>query len=254
MSSKKTIIECRDMCKSYQTGKEMVPVLNNLNIEIYEGDFTVIMGNSGSGKSTFLYSVSGLDNVTGGKVIYDGKEVQDLKEKQMVEFRRKEIGFVFQAICLVPNFTVMENVSVPGFLCEKNKRKVVDRASRLLEMMELKSEMKRLPSQISGGQQQKVAIARGLINSPRILFADEPTGALNSKQGENVLDVMTRLNEQGQSIVMVTHDIKAACRANRILFLRDGVIDGVLELSLYTPEDEDRREQEIYEFIKKRGW
>jgi putative ABC transport system ATP-binding protein len=148
----------------------------------------------------------------------------------------------------------MENVSVPGFLCEKNKRKVVDRASRLLEMMELKSEMKRLPSQISGGQQQKVAIARGLINSPRILFADEPTGALNSKQGENVLDVMTRLNEQGQSIVMVTHDIKAACRANRILFLRDGVIDGVLELSLYTPEDEDRREQEIYEFIKKRGW
>lgn len=254
MKEKKIIIECKDMCKSYLMRKEELPVLRNLNVEIYEGDFTVIMGNSGSGKSTFLYSVSGLDDVTSGKVLYDGEEVQNLKEKQMIQFRRKQIGFVFQAICLVPNFTVIENVSVPGLLCEKDKTKVIHRAKELLKMMELEDEMKRLPSQISGGQQQRVAIARGLINSPRVLFADEPTGALNSKQGKNVLDIMTKLNEQGQSIVMVTHDIKAACRANRILFLRDGVIDGILELSPYKAENEEAREREVFEFIKKRGW
>ncbi len=251
---KKSIIRCKDLCKVYLSAEVEVKAVNNLTIDIYEKDFTVIMGSSGSGKSTLLYLLSGLDSVTKGEVWFEDKRVDKLKEKSMVKLRRNNIGFVFQSINLVPNLTIFENVTIPGYLAQKDRKKVDTKARELLNSMGINQEASRMPSQLSGGQQQRVAIARGLINSPQVLYADEPTGALNSTQGESILDVFTEINTKGQSIVMVTHDLKAACRANRILFLRDGQIDGELTLENYSKADYAEREKKVYSFLKERGW
>lgn len=256
MQTKNTILHCKDLCKTYTTDKTSVEVIKNQTLEIYEKDFTIIMGNSGSGKSTLLYCLSGLDSVTRGEVFLKDTNLSNLKEKRMVSIRRKCIGFVFQSINLVPSLTVFDNVAVPGYIGQRARSSVDKKAKELLCSMGLEDEMHRLPSHISGGQQQRVAIARALVNSPDIVFADEPTGALNSSNGQMVLDVLSKINEDGQSIVMVTHDVKAACRGNRILFLRDGVIDSELDLPNYC-DDIDRiqeRENKVVEFIKERGW
>lgn len=250
----KTIIRCKDLCKTYFSADVEVSAISNLTIDIFENDFTVIMGSSGSGKSTLLYLLSGLDSVTGGEVWFKDTRIDNLNEKKMVQLRRKEIGFVFQSINLVPNLSIFENITVPGYLAQKNRKNVEKRAVELLNSMGIQQEGSRMPSQLSGGQQQRVAIARGLINSPKVLFADEPTGALNSTHGEMILDVLTEINSQGQSIVMVTHDLKAACRANRILFLQDGEISSELKLERYTKNNGVEREQQIYSFLKEKGW
>lgn len=251
---KRVILECADVHKTYTSDKSKVDVIRGVSVEIYDKEFTVIMGNSGSGKSTLLYMLSGLDTVTSGTIKLDGAEISNMKEKNMPKMRRNKIGFVFQSVNLVPNLSVLENVTVPGYLNNKNKKQVELKAKELLKAMGLENEMYRLPAHISGGQQQRTAIARGLINTPLILFADEPTGALNSKSGQQVLDVLSQVNEEGQTIVMVTHDIMAASRADRILFLRDGVIDGILELPKYKKEGHEERERKVFEFIKGMGW
>jgi putative ABC transport system ATP-binding protein len=251
---KKAVLKTRDLCKTYISEGVSTHAVRNMNLEIYEKDFTVIMGNSGSGKSTLLYMLSGLESVTSGEVYFEEKRIDTLKEKDMANFRRKSIGFIYQGINLVANLSLFENISVPGYLVEKKRKKVEERAMELLEMMELANQAHRLPSQVSGGQQQRGAIARGLINSPNVLFADEPTGALNSSQGENVLDILSELNEKGQSIVMVTHDLKAATRADRILFIKDGKIDGELNLGKYDKNTAGEREQQIFTFLKSKGW
>lgn len=251
---KKVILKCENLCKTYTNEKSSVEVIRGVSVEIYDKEFTVIMGNSGSGKSTLLYMLSGLDTVTSGTIHLDGVEISKMKEKQMPKMRRNKIGFVFQSVNLVPNLSVLENVTVPGYLCNKNKKEVEKKAKELLTAMGLEKELYRLPAHISGGQQQRTAIARGLINTPSILFADEPTGALNSKSGEQVLDVMSEVNRNGQTIIMVTHDIMAATRADRILFLRDGVIDGILEMPKYVQKEHEERERKVFEFIKGMGW
>lgn len=251
---KSTFLKAKGICKTYESDGEEFQAIKNLSIEIYEKDFTVIMGSSGSGKSTLLYLLSGLDNLTSGEVVLDGVKIESLKDKKMAEFRREKIGFVFQSINLSPNLTIFENIIVPGFLKQKNKKAVEEKAYKLLTDMGLCNQIKRLPSQVSGGQQQRAAIARGLINSPKVLFADEPTGSLNSAQGDSVLDILSDINKEGQSIVMVTHDLKAACRANRILFIKDGAINGELNLSTYTKEAILQREDKIFTFLKDRGW
>ncbi|MDP4089841.1 MAG: ABC transporter ATP-binding protein, partial [Bacillota bacterium] len=207
-----TILTTRDLCKTYLSDGEAVHAIKNINLDIYEGDFTVIMGSSGSGKSTLLYLLSGMEDATSGTVDFGGTELSRLKEDELAKFRRSRIGFVFQSINLVPNLSLIENVVLPGYLLERYKSKVDNKAEELLRLVGLEEQKLRLPSQVSGGQQQRAAIARALINSPQILFADEPTGALNSTQGQNILDAFTELNNQGQTIIMVTHDIKAACR------------------------------------------
>ncbi len=251
---KKFLLRCKGLCKTYLSADVEVKAVNDLTLDIYEKDFTVIMGSSGSGKSTLLYLLSGLDSVTKGEVWYEDERIDNLKEKKMVKLRRNKIGFVFQSINLVPNLTIFENVTIPGYLSQKNRKKVDERARELLNSMGINQEASRMPSQLSGGQQQRVAIARGLINTPQVLFADEPTGALNSTQGESILDVFSEINSKGQSIVMVTHDLKAACRANRILYLRDGQIDGELLLDNYSKNGYAEREKKVYTFLKERGW
>lgn len=251
---KNTIIKTDMLCKSFVTDGEINNVIKNMNLEIYDGDFTVIMGSSGSGKSTLLYCLSGMDSVSGGKVIFEDKEISSLKEKELSSIRKNEIGFVFQGINLVDNLNIYENIISPTYKTGKNKTEIDEYAKTLIEKMSLTGHEKKFPSQMSGGMRQRAAICRSLINKPKLLFADEPTGALNSSQGQDVLDVFSQINSEGQSVVMVTHDLKAALRGNRIIFLRDGRIDGDLSLPPYSKETEKEREEEVYTFLKQRNW
>lgn len=225
-----------------------------MNLEIYEGDFTVIMGSSGSGKSTLLYSLSGMDQVTTGKVFIDGIDITGMKERQLSKIRKSKIGFVFQGINLIDNLNVYENVLSPTYKTKRSRAEIDADIDRLLSKLELTEHKKKFPGQMSGGQRQRVAICRALINRPRVLFADEPTGALNSSQGQNVLDVFTKIHLEGQSVVMVTHDLNAALRGNRILYIKDGRIDGELKLDEYDPKCKKEREETVYQFLKEKGW
>lgn len=246
----KTLIRTNDLMKSY--GQRVIT--NKVNVSIYKDDFTVIMGSSGSGKSTLLYLLSGLEDPSSGDVLYGEQNIVSLNEKDTALFRRNSVGFVFQAMHLVPSITILENLLVPGSLIERNRSLLKDRALKLLAKLQVDDHQDKYPSQLSGGEQQRVAIARAMINQPNLLFADEPTGALNSKQGENVLDLLTELHQDGQTVVMVTHDIKAASHATRILFLRDGSIDGTLTLPPYDKKERENREEMIFHFLKQKGW
>lgn len=250
----KSIIKARGLCKSFILGKTANNVLKNINLDIYEGDFTVIMGSSGSGKSTLLYSISTMDNPSAGSLELLGKDITNLNEKEATEIRNKYISFVFQSINLLYDLNIKENITYTGYLNNRDKKSVNKKAEELINRLELKEIENKYPSEISGGQQQRVAIARALINTPKVIFGDEPTGALNSSTGKKVLDILTELNNEGQSIVMVTHDLKAASRASRLIYLKDGRIDGDLDLGKFNEKDLEGREEKIFEFIKSRGW
>lgn len=251
---KEVIIKTELLCKSFISDGEVNNVIKNLDLEIYEGDFTVIMGSSGSGKSTLLYNLSGMDEVTTGKVYFEGIDITRMKENEISKLRKERLGFVFQGINLIPNLTVYENILSPTYKTKAERREIEGKIETLLEKMELTSHRKKFPNQMSGGQKQRAAICRALINNPKILFADEPTGALNSSQGENVLDIFTTINNEGQSVVMVTHDLKAALRGNRIIYLKDGRIDGELNLEQYDRISALEREEVLYKFLKEKGW
>lgn len=251
---KNAIIKTELLCKSFISDGEINNVIKNMDLEVYEGDFTVIMGSSGSGKSTLLYSLSGMDSATTGKVFFEGVDITRIKEKEISKLRKDKIGFVFQGINLIPNLNVYENILSPTYKTNVERNVIEAKISTLLEKMELTSEKKKFPNQMSGGQKQRAAICRALINNPKVLFADEPTGALNSSQGQSVLDTFTVINREGQSVVMVTHDLKAALRGNRILYIKDGRIDGDLKLEDYDEKLVSDREEVVYKFLKEKGW
>ncbi|MBC8059238.1 MAG: ABC transporter ATP-binding protein [Clostridiaceae bacterium] len=249
------IIKAKNLCKSYSCEGVQNHVLRNIDLEIHKGVFTVIMGSSGSGKSTLLYNLSGMDLPTSGQVSFGGRRIDNIKEKELAIFRRSEVGFVFQQIHLVSNLSIYENITVPGYLLKRYPRKEIEkRAMALLESIGIKELKTRLPSQVSGGQQQRAAIGRALINEPNLLFADEPTGALNSKVGREILNILTEVNKSGQSILMVTHDVKAAVRADRIIFLHDGQIEGEINLEKYMPDSELSREKQVLSWLTSKGW
>lgn len=250
---KKAIIQAKNLCKTYSTGSEQFHAIRNLDLEVYEGDFTVIMGNSGSGKSTLLYLLSGLDCVTVGEVYFQGERIDNYTEKQLADFRANRIGYIYQSINLVPDLTLYENIALPGYITGQPKKKVKNAALSLMKAMEIDGQKYRLPSQTSGGQQQRAAIARALINSPDLIFADEPTGSLNYDQGVAVLDILTDMNRKGQSVVMVTHDIKAACRADRLIMIRDGKIADVLEFGKFDNTHIQDREAIIFSCVSGKG-
>jgi putative ABC transport system ATP-binding protein len=232
----------------------MQHVLKNLNIEISAGDFTVIMGSSGSGKSTLLYALSGMDKPTLGTIDFKGEEISNYSNDKLAVFRRKHCGFVFQQIYLNDTMSVLDNIMISGLLVSRDKKAIATRAKQLLQQVGMDDACyHKYPSQLSGGEAQRVAIVRALINAPEIVFADEPTGALNSTNAINVLDVMTEVNASGQSIIMVTHDIKTARRANRILYLKDGVIIDELKLGTYVKDDPERHKI-LREFLESMGW
>lgn len=252
---KKILLSGRDICKSFvgETVQEMV--LNHVYIDLYEDDFTIIMGSSGAGKSTLLYALSGMDKVNSGSITYQKKELTSMSEKQMAALRAEEFGFVFQQTHLVSNLTLFENVKVAGYLSKKRTAKETDkRAEELLKEMNVKHAKDRLPAKTSGGERQRGAIARAVINQPKLLFADEPTGALNKSNTEDVLNLFTMLNENGQSILMVTHDIRAAIRGNRILYLEDGNIIEELKLPAFTQDKVKAREKQLSEWLTAMEW
>lgn len=250
----KNIIKTTGLCKSFSNGGLQQHVLKNLNVEIYEGDFTIIMGASGAGKSTLLYSLSGMDKPTLGKIVFDDQDITDMSIDELAHFRRGNCGFVFQQTYLIDSMSVLDNVLVSGLLVNKNKKEVVEKAKEILKKVDINEELwRKFPTQLSGGEAQRVGIARALINSPKLVFADEPTGALNSKTGKDVLDTLTEFNNNGQSIVMVTHDINSARRGNRIIYVKDGEIAGECDLGKYISGDKERH-QKLRDFLNMMGW
>lgn len=251
---KKVLLKTENLSKSFSSGGIMQHVLKNIDLSLYEGDFTVIMGASGAGKSTLLYAVSGMDTPTLGTITFGDKEVSGLSQDELAVFRREHCGFVFQQIYLIDGMSLMDNVLAAGLLVTKDKRALVERAKKLFASVDISEEMYgKFPTQISGGEAQRVGIVRALINTPEILFADEPTGALNSQTGLDVLNTLTEFNEQGQSVVMVTHDMRSARRGNRILYLKDGVILGECNLGKYKHNDMERHEK-LSVFLSEMGW
>lgn len=252
---KDIIIRAEALCKTYTTNGLKNHVLRDINIEVYGRDFTAIMGSSGSGKSTLLYNISGMDTPTSGTVHFAGKRIDNLNEKDLAKFRRVEVGFVFQQMHLVSNLTVFENITIPGYLLGGKPRKDIEkRAEQILQEIGIKDLKHRLPSQVSGGQQQRAGVARALINEPALIFADEPTGALNSKTSVELLDMLCELNRNGQSILMVTHDLKAAVRADRIIYLHDGKIFGEIVLEKHNSKNVREREDNVLAWLTARGW
>lgn len=252
---KNIILSAKGLCKSFSHNGVQTHILSGLDLDIYEGDFTVIMGASGSGKSTTLYALSGMDRATAGEVIYDGKDIVRMSEKELAALRCGDFGFVFQQIHLVSNLTIFENVAVSGYLNKARSAKETDNiAAELLEKMGITHISSHLPSQCSGGEQQRCAIARAVINDPKLLFADEPTGALNKRSTTEVLNLLTELNQSGQSILMVTHDSRAALRASRIIYIEDGKAIGELTLPPFSAEDEKSRSVQVNAWLSSMGW
>lgn len=252
---KNTVLSAKKLCKSFAHNGGQIHILSHIDFDLYEGDFTVIMGASGSGKSTLLYALSGMDRATAGEVIYNGNDIVKMKENDLAKLRYTDFGFIFQQMHLVSNLTLFENVAVPGYLNKsKTAAEVRRRTEKLLEQMSVTQIKSHLPTQVSGGEQQRCAIARAVINSPRVLFADEPTGALNRKNTTDVLDLLTELNRDGQSVLMVTHDMRAALRADRILYIADGKIIGELTLPTYSQSDERSRETQVNAWLTSLEW
>ena len=220
----KKLIDLSGINKSYRNGDQELQVLKNINLQVEEGEFLAIMGPSGSGKSTLMNIIGMLDRPSSGTYHLDGREVARLGEKKSAKVRNQEIGFVFQQFFLLSKLNALQNVELPLIYAgvSQSKRKAL--AEQYLEKVELETRMHHLPSELSGGQKQRVAIARALVNRPSIILADEPTGALDTKTGEQIMELLTELNKEGKTIIMVTHEPEIAAYAKRQIVIRDGVI------------------------------
>lgn len=218
------LIELKGINKTYENGDQELRVLKDINLEVEEGEFVAIMGPSGSGKSTLMNVIGLLDRPTSGEYFLEGQEVGNLSEKKLARVRNEQIGFVFQQFFLLSKLNAFQNVELPLIYAGVHPAKRKEIAEQYLEKVELGSRMHHLPSELSGGQKQRVAIARALVNRPAIVLADEPTGALDTKTGEQIMDLLTKLNQEGKTIIMVTHEPEIAAFANRRIVIRDGVI------------------------------
>ena len=222
----KNIIELRQAAKYYEMGENIVKALDEVNISIEEGDFIAIMGPSGSGKSTAMNLIGSLDLTTKGEIYLKGENIEELEESELAQLRGKRIGFIFQQFNLIPNLTGKENVMLPMLFQGIDKEDREERAEKLLKAVGLEDRMDHFPNQLSGGQQQRVAIARALANNPDVILADEPTGNLDTKTGKNVLEFLNKLNKEGKTIILVTHDLDLAREhAKKIYFLKDGLVE-----------------------------
>ena len=253
----------KDLCKTYVVNKRQINILKNVSFEIEEGEMVAVMGPSGSGKSTLLYSVSGMDKATAGSVKLCGTEITDMSEKEMADFRLKKMGFIFQQMNMLKNLTVYDNIILPGYEAHSGKeREAIDEKAReLMHKMEISEIGENDITEVSGGQLQRACICRSLINSPEILFADEPTGALNQSSSEEVMRMMAKLNGEGMTIMLVTHDMKSAAKCSRILYIVDGNIKGELSLGKlvnengdFTENDIRARERKASTWLEEMGW
>ncbi|MCI8922062.1 MAG: ABC transporter ATP-binding protein [Acutalibacter sp.] len=248
-----TLLEAKGLVKKYREGSVESKAVDQVDLLADQGDFLVIMGASGSGKTSLLHLIAGIDQADSGTIQYarDGRqaELSRMGEPARTVFRRENIGIVFQQHCLVPDLTVYENILLPVLLRKKRKEAGKESILELCGQFGLGDHVRKYPSQLSGGQQQRAAILRAVINKPPLLLCDEPTGSLNSAQSEAVMELLGKLNENGQTIILVTHDIKVAAKGKRILYIQDGRAAGELKL----PEGKGR-EEALSAFLQQRGW
>jgi putative ABC transport system ATP-binding protein len=226
------LVELRNVSKIYRLGDEEIRALDNITLDIDEGEFISIIGPSGSGKSTLMHILGCLDSPTHGTIQLDGTMIQDASSRELASIRNRKIGFVFQFFNLLPKLNVLQNVELPMIYSGVSSRERRERAMKALESVDLANRAKHRPSQLSGGQQQRAASARALVNSPRIVFADEPTGNLDSHTGEAILQLFRRLSQEGRTIVLVTHDPEIAAVTPRRIEIRDGKIAARLDMTL----------------------
>ena len=253
----KTILSGENIRKSFGEGEEKNRVLDGVSVEIREGEFTAIMGPSGSGKSTLMYTLSGMDDIDEGKVVFDGRELSALKEKDLADIRRRDMGFVFQQPTLLKNLSLMDNIILPSLRDNRKKApQLRDKAESLMTRTGIGGLEKRNITQASGGQLQRAGICRALMNDPKIIFGDEPTGALNSTSAREIMGLLGEIHRSGTTILLVTHDIKVAAQAERVLFLLDGKINGEYKLGLYDESREDlkAREEGLTAWLVERGF
>lgn len=250
-----SILRTEKLSKSFSNGGTQQHVIKNLDLAIREKEFSVIMGASGSGKSTLLYALSGMDKPSLGKIYFGEEDISKYNNDELAMFRRKNCGFVFQSIHLLENMNVLDNVLTGALVVQKNSKELVAKTKELLKKVGIDEQAwKKYPNQLSGGEAQRVGVVRAIINDPRILFADEPTGNLNSASSQDVLDIFTEINKSGQSIVVVTHDLKTALRGDRVIFLRDGTICGDHSMAKYGSDDMKQRRNELQTFLDDMGW
>ncbi|MCI8280601.1 MAG: ABC transporter ATP-binding protein [Lachnospiraceae bacterium] len=249
----KKLLEVKSLVKKYREGTRESRVVNNIDLEVEEGEFVIIMGASGSGKTSLLHLIAGIDAPDEGTIQYGRTaDFGCMSESAKTIFRRKNIGIVFQQQCLIPDLTVYENMILPIMLNKKDAGKNKDVILALCNQFGLKEHIKKYPSQLSGGQQQRAAILRAVINRPSLLLCDEPTGSLNSAQSKIVMALLTKLNQMGQTIVLVTHDMKVAVRGGRVVYIADGRVTG--ELTFGKDVQRKSREVELMRFLQQRGW
>lgn len=250
------IIEVKDLCKTFVVNKRQNNVLKNVNFSVEEGEMIAIMGPSGSGKSTLLYSVSGMDNVTSGEVIFDGKVITTMKEDELADLRLNDMGFIFQQMYMIKNLTILDNIVLPDVQSKKNsmrKAEKIKSGQTLMNKICIAEIADNDINEVSGGQLQRACICRSMINSPRVLFADEPTGALNRASSGEVMDELVKLNAAGTTIMMVTHDAKVAARCSKTFYIVDGNIEGEFDNSDKTVESKDT-ERRLNNWLMELGW
>lgn len=260
-----TALNVRDLCKTYITNKRQNNVLKNVNFKIEEGEMVAIMGPSGSGKSTLLYSVSGMDRPTAGEVFLGEQKITDLSEKELADVRLDYMGFIFQQMHMLKNLSVMDNILLPAYQSEKKDRtreEINAYCKELMRKLEISELADNDITEVSGGQLQRACICRSMINNPKILFADEPTGALNKSAANDVMQELIKLNQEGTTVMLVTHDIKVAAKCSRIMYIEDGNIKGELTLDKLediSNADETQklfkeRQKKVNNWLSDMGW
>ena len=253
-------LSVKDLCKTYIINKRQNNVLRNINMEIREGEMVSVMGPSGSGKSTLLYAVSGMDDITAGRVDFFGKNIRDLNTRQMSSLRLNEMGFIFQQMYMLKNLSIYDNIILPAYQSAQNKgrekrKEINSRAKELMHKLGISEIAEHDINEVSGGQLQRACICRSLINNPKMIFADEPTGALNQQNSKEVMKELNRINAEGTTIMLVTHDMKVAAKSDRVLYLEDGNIKGEYSFGKYTDAQETReRERKLSNWLMEMGF
>lgn len=254
-----TALKVQDLCKTYVVNKRQNNVLRNVEFEVEEGELVAVMGPSGSGKSTLLYCVSGMDNMTSGEVSFFGKKLEAMKQEQLAELRLTEMGFIFQQMYMLKNLSIFDNIVLSAYenpnTSTKERGEINERAKELMRKTGIIEVAENDITEVSGGQLQRACICRSLINNPKMLFADEPTGALNKQSSIEVMEELIRFNREGTTVLLVTHDAKIAAKSDRVLYIVDGNIQGDYHLGKYESESELKdRERKLTNWLNELGW
>lgn len=252
------ILEVKDLCKTYIVNKRQNNVLKNVSFSITDGEMVAVMGPSGSGKSTLLYTVSGMDDMTAGESVFCGKSISDLSENELSDLRLDEMGFIFQQMYMLKNLTVLDNIILPACQSSKikeSRKETVRRGQDLMRKLDIIETADNDINEVSGGQLQRACICRSMINKPDMIFADEPTGALNRASSDEVMEELAKLNGEGTTVMLVTHDVKVAARCTRVLYIIDGNIKGDYNLGRYSQIPQLReRERGLNNWLMEMGW